>query len=371
MIATEPFITGAALPTAAIAARLSRRNSQGKPCCSPPKLGPPPSVSVSPFVAEFIAGAVAEFTKVSSIYPLDLIRNRMSCSSPGLYSNMGDCFVKTVQGEGFAGLYKGILATYFSNIGKGTLGFGIYGCTLSYFNDRAGVSQDARDPWQSVVSASLVAGLVCSAFECPLEIMAIQLQTQHAHAIEGQLAANGENFTCALHQVNAAQRARYATELRYGHEGIIDAFQSIVRNRTFFLGMSPLLLRNLMWFTATFGTFEQSKAFAARVNFGDDSKHSQNRLSLGWRILCGGTSGIVSWSISFPLEVVKANMMGQPLESRYRNFGSAFSCAHQLFNEGGIRRLYRGLTPTILRAVPAYTIVLNTYDGIRQMLLRR
>merc|ERR1719183_2066621 len=124
MIATEPLAAaGAGFPTAALAAGLRRSNSQGT--SSPSKLAP---WNMNPALAEFLAGAIAEFTKVSCIYPLDLVRNRMSCSSPGLYRNMGDCFVKTIQGEGIAGLYKGILATYCSNIGKGAIGFGVYGC---------------------------------------------------------------------------------------------------------------------------------------------------------------------------------------------------------------------------------------------------
>jgi solute carrier family 25 carnitine/acylcarnitine transporter 20/29 len=281
---------------------------------------------------------------------------------------MGDCFIKTIQGEGVRGLYKGLLATYASNVGKGTVGFGMYGSALSYFNDRAGVSQNCRDPWQSVLSASCVSGVASTLLECPLEITAIQLQTQKARAIEGQLAASGENFTCALHQVNAARRADYAIELRYGHEGLRDAFTSMLRNRSAFLGVSPLLFKNLVWFTATFGTYEQTKALGARTSFNDDSKIAQNKLSIGWKILCGASSGVVAWTACFPLEVIKANVMGQPLEKQYRSFESAVACTKQLYSEGGIPRFYRGLTPTLVRALPAYTIVLNTYDLMRQKL---
>lgn len=366
-VALPTLAAGSGQQAAALSgiAALSLHHKQNAPATF---RAPSRKFSLSPGSAEFVAGAVAEFTKVSCIYPLDLVRTRMSCSSPGLYTNMFDCFFKTVQGEGIRGLYKGIGATYCSNIGKGTLGFGIYGCTLSYFNERAHVAPDSRDPWQSVVSASLVAGLVCSAFECPLEIMAIQLQTQHSHAVEGQLAASGANYTCALSQANASMRAQYATEVRYGHDGMKDAFQAIVRNRSPYLGAGPLLLRNLMWFTATFGSFEQAKAFAARTQFGEDSKTAQNKLGIGSKIACGACAGVFSWTTSFPLEVVKANMMGQPLDARYRYFECAFSCARELYSEGGMRRLYRGLTPTIVRAIPAYTIVLNTYDGMRTVL---
>lgn len=323
---------------------------------------------LSPGAKEFVAGAVAEFTKVSFIYPLDLIRNRMSCSSPGLYKNMADCIMKTIKGEGISGLYKGIIATYASNVGKGTLGFGVYGSAITYFNSRAGVEPAAKDPWQSVVNASFVAATASTFFECPLEIMSIQLQTQQIRAVESQLAASTENFTCALHSFNASRRAHYQTQLRYGHKGLMDTCASMLRTRSSYLGIGPLLIKNFLWFNGTFCTFHYTKCLAARLNFGDDSKAAQKQLGITSKIVCGASSGIVAWTCCFPVEVIKANMMGQPLERQYRHFRSAPECAQQLYAEGGMARLYRGLTPTIVRAVPAYTIVLNTYDYMRDAL---
>jgi len=365
MIAAEPLVTGGLAYAGPIAARLTRQSSGRS---SPSKLPAPQVPHVSPPVAEFAAGACAEFAKVSCVYPLEVVCNRMACSSPGLYSNMFDCVRQTFQGEGIRGFYKGILATYCSSVGNGTIGFGVYGCTLAFFNKHNNVGLDARDSLQSVVAASATSGLFCTAFECPLAIMAIQLQTQQTRGLEGQLAASGENFTCALHQSNAAQRARYATELRYGYDGIRDAFQSMVRHRTFYLGGGPLLCKNLIFWTATFCTFDQTKAFAARAQFGDDSKTAQKGLSISSKIACASVTGIVAWGSCFPFEVIKANMMGQPLEARYRNFECAFTCARQLYTEGGVQRLYRGFTPAMVRSVPAYIVSLNTYDFVRQRL---
>lgn len=324
--------------------------------------------SLNPACAEFVAGAIAEFTKVTCIYPLDLIRNRLSCSSRGLYKNTMDCLLKTVRGEGVLGLYKGIVATYTSNVGKGTLGFGVYGSAVQYFNERSGVPRSANDPLQSVVKASLVSAAASTLFECPLEIMAIQLQTQKARAMESQLRASVENFSCSLHSINASRRAHYQTQHRYGHKGLKDVWATMFRHRAPFLGFGPLLLKNFLWFNGTFCTFHQAKALASRISFGDDSKVSQKKLGLRWKIVCGASSGVVAWTCCFPLEVIKANIMGQPLDKKYRHFRSASQCAQALYAEGGMPRLYRGLTPTVVRAVPAYTIVLNVYDGMREKL---
>lgn len=325
--------------------------------------------------AEFVAGSVAEFTKVTVIYPLDLVRNRMSCSSKGVYSSMFDCVYKTVMGEGVRGLYKGILATYISNVGKGTLGFGLYGCALTYFNDIERASGRPMDPGgkdslNTVVAASLVAGSGASLFECPLEIMSIQLQTQRSYAVASQAQALNSSLksNCVLVQVNTVERARHSMDVRYGHSGLKDVANTIMQYRSPYLGFAPLFVRNLMWYTATFVSFDQLKGAAARIQFGDDSKENQKRLSPIWRVVCGSMSGVISWTSSFPLEVIKANMMGQPLAPEYRRYDSAATCAKQLYAEGGLARLYRGLSPTIVRALPAYTVVLNTYDFMRHSL---
>lgn len=44
----------------------------------------------------------------TSVYPIDLIRTRMM-TSPGTYEGIADCFKRTVQEEGAAALYKGLL----------------------------------------------------------------------------------------------------------------------------------------------------------------------------------------------------------------------------------------------------------------------
>jgi len=193
-----------------------------------------------------------------------------------------------------------------------------------------------------------------------LEVAAIQLQTQRVRAIELEAQAAGG-------KVNAGDLAKKsATENKlYGHNGMKDVLNATVRHRSLYLGGGPLLLRNLLWFTATFGGFYQAKAFAARISLGDDSKTAQANLSVGWKIFAGSVSGVFAWSSSFPLEVIKANIMAQPLDRNHRTYTSALDCAQKLYAEGGVPRLFRGLTPCIARAAPAFTIVLNTYDYMR------
>jgi len=61
----------------------------------------------------FGLGAIAGATGATAVYPIDLVKTRMqnqrnNASGGRLYASSLDCFKKTIAGEGFFGLYKGI-----------------------------------------------------------------------------------------------------------------------------------------------------------------------------------------------------------------------------------------------------------------------
>mmetsp|Transcript_27363 Transcript_27363/g.70465 ORF Transcript_27363/g.70465 Transcript_27363/m.70465 type:complete len:343 (-) Transcript_27363:203-1231(-) len=68
-------------------------------------------------------------------------------------------------------------------------------------------------------------------------------------------------------------------------------------------------------------------------------------------ILSGGISGVVMWSVVLPIDVAKTRLQTASPGSRW----DASVAAHlrMLWRQGGVRTLYSGLTPTLVRAFPA------------------
>lgn len=73
--------------------------------------------------------------------------------------------------------------------------------------------------------------------------------------------------------------------------------------------------------------------------------------------LAGGISGAFAWLISFPLDCIKAGIQGQPIETFSKNNLSAHvarkngvQVARTLWETKGLRGLYAGVTPTLVRA---------------------
>lgn len=72
----------------------------------------------------------------------------------------------------------------------------------------------------------------------------------------------------------------------------------------------------------------------------------------GWKVaLYGGCAGEALWLASYPFDVVKSKMQtdGFGAERRYR---SARDCASQVWREGGARGFWKGIGPTLMRAMP-------------------
>ncbi|XP_054716759.1 mitochondrial carnitine/acylcarnitine carrier protein-like [Uloborus diversus] len=79
-----------------------------------------------------------------------------------------------------------------------------------------------------------------------------------------------------------------------------------------------------------------------------------------WRTLfAGGMAGICNWSVAIPADVLKSRLQTAP-EGTYPN-GIRDVFKHTM-KEEGIRALYKGATPVMLRAFPANAACFMGYE---------
>lgn len=82
-----------------------------------------------------------------------------------------------------------------------------------------------------------------------------------------------------------------------------------------------------------------------------------HELSLGQLCLAGGFSAIPQTVLMTPSERIKVLMQVHP--GRY---ASLLDCARQVYQEGGLRSMYRGTTLTLLRDIPGNIAWFGTYE---------
>lgn len=76
--------------------------------------------------------------------------------------------------------------------------------------------------------------------------------------------------------------------------------------------------------------------------------------SLLARIIAGGTAGIASWTVCFPMDVIKSRCQSD-VNNQYNG---ALDCYRKTVASEGYQALFRGLNSCLLRAFPVNATVL-------------
>uniref|UniRef100_A0A8D0V5M9 Mitochondrial basic amino acids transporter n=1 Tax=Sus scrofa TaxID=9823 RepID=A0A8D0V5M9_PIG len=216
------------------------------------------------------------------------------------------CFQAIIKQESVLGLYKGLGSPLMGLTFINALVFGVQGNTL-----RALGQDSPRNQFLAGAAAGAIQCVVC----CPMELAKTRLQLQDA----GPARTYRGSLDC-LAQI-------------YRREGLRGV------NR----GMISTLLRETPSFGVYFLTYDVlTRALGCEPG---------DRLLVPKLLLAGGTSGIMSWLSTYPVDVVKSRLQADGLRGAPRYQG-ILDCVRQSYRAEGWRVFTRGLASTLLRAFP-------------------
>ena len=86
--------------------------------------------------------------------------------------------------------------------------------------------------------------------------------------------------------------------------------------------------------------------------------------------ISGGMSGALAWFVSFPLDCIKAGIQGQKIEKGVAPKVNGFQVAKSLWETKGLKGLYSGVTPTLVRAFLVSGSRFSAYEFAMSMLKR-
>lgn len=243
------------------------------------------------------------------------------------YKGALDCASQILKNEGAAAFYKGTLTPL---IGVGacvSVQFGGF-----HYARRAFEAQNASKqglPLEEVANkplsygqyyaAGAFAGIVNTVLSSPIEHIRIRLQTQPHGA------------------------ARL-------YNGPLDCIRKLSSSPNVFMGLyrgtAVTLLREAQAYGCWFLTFEYLMQNEARRN-----NITREQIAT-WKIaFYGGIAGEVLWISSYPFDVIKSKMQSDGLgeKMRYKSMRDAFG---QTWRQEGALGFWRGIGPTLLRAMP-------------------
>jgi len=250
---------------------------------------------------------------------------------PPMYTGAIDCFTKTFRNEGIKGLYRGMVAPLTGITPMYALCFFGYNIGKQVFCDKKSPF-NTKYELVNIGLAGATSGLFTTPILAPLERLKCILQVQHTRTpLKGETTFKGP----------------------------VDLGKHILKTggpRSLFRGYLATNLRDSLASVAYFTTYEVLKKELRPE--GDTS------LGVFRTLLAGGLAGMANWVPAIPVDTLKSRLQIAP-EGKYPS--GIRSVAKEIFGEHGLMKgvkvLYRGTGPVMLRAFPANAACFLGYES--------
>jgi len=147
----------------------------------------------------------------------------------------------------------------------------------------------------------------------------------------------------------------------------------------YYRAFNVMVLRDVPASVVYFVVFESTYALLLRDRVVSDGSFTSVRRrvgEVGASLVAGGTAGVISWSLVFPIDVVKTRLQA---DYQRRLYSAGWrQCAAEILREPrgdtaaagkrSWRAFYRGLTPCLLRAFPVNAVTFAVNCEVLKML---
>ncbi|KAL1886180.1 carrier protein ymc1 [Paecilomyces lecythidis] len=270
-------------------------------------------------VKDLSAGAAGGIAQVLLGQPFDIIKVRLQTSNQ--YSSALDAATKILKNEGPLAFYKGTLTPLIGIGACVSVQFGAFHEARRRFEE-ANAKKDPSKPglsYSQYYAAGAFAGVTNSVLSGPIEHIRIRLQAQPHGA--------GRLYSGPLDCVRKLS----------AHEGVLKGL---------FRGQVVTVLREAQAYGVWFLTFEYLMNLDAKRNNVNREEISSIRVAT-----YGGLAGEGLWLASYPFDVVKSKMQTDGFGA-HQKFSSMTDCFKKTFAAEGLGGFWKGIGPTLLRAMP-------------------
>lgn len=296
------------------------------------------NVTISPSIIESTAGFSAGVVSTLAVHPFDVIKTRLQIEQHASRSGGSFSVMRTITAEaggpGGRGLvrsfYRGLMPNMIGNSVSWALYFMWYGNIKDLIKaTRGGHHQDLHS--SDYFLASGTSGILTAVFTNPIWV------------IKTRMLSTARNTPGAYKSIS------HGTLDLYRSEGL----------RGFYRGLLPSLF-GVSHGAIQFMAYEQLKNHFAR------SRPSNQLTNLDFLYL-SAASKIFAGSITYPYQVVRARLQTYDAQVKYKG---AWDVVRQVVAKEGVRGLYKGLGPNIVRVLPSTCVTFLVYENVKFALPR-
>lgn len=153
-----------------------------------------------------------------------------------------------------------------------------------------------------------------------------------------------------------------------GNKLVFETFLKMWRStgiRAFYRGLPMGLIGMFPYSAIDLFTFETLKQGVVNRNMKTKGiKHEEDALPSNFSLaLMGGFSGAIGASAVYPINLLRTRLQSQGTTQHPRTYTGVLDVTRQTIKGEGLRGLFKGLTPNLLKVVPAVSIVSSFSHG--------
>lgn len=210
------------------------------------------------------------------------------------------------------------------------------------------------------ICSSVTGALCTSLFMTPLDVVKTRLQVQQKLLLSNKcyLYCNGlMDHLCPCGPATLQNVQKF--------NGTADAFIKIVKAEgvtSLWSGLSPTLVLAIPTTVLYFVSYEQMRVRLKDYHMTSTGQDPDTyRLPVWIPLFAGSSARILAVTVVNPLELIRTKMQSEKMS--YREVGSAFTA---MLKQHGLRGLFKGLTPTIMRDTPFSAIYWTSYESFKK-----
>ncbi|KAH8171391.1 mitochondrial carrier protein [Sarocladium implicatum] len=343
-----------------------------------------------------IAGAIGGFTSGIITCPLDVIKTKLQAQGgyvptdkgrhaghPKLYNGLVGTARVIWREEGIRGMYRGLGPIVMGYLPTWAVWFTVYNKSKGWMADYS------ENPHLISFWSSIVAGASSTVVTNPIWVIKTRLMSQSATSAQTHHHHHGSLFP----KPGSTPTARPILHAPWHYRSTLDAARKMYTSEgiaSFYSGLTPALL-GLSHVAVQFPTYEYLKTKFTGQGMGESPTHGEKANWTG--ILSASVlSKILASSATYPHEVIRTRLQTQrrPVAGEHYLQGMGISpdgknkaaaqqamqpkyrgvvmTARTILAEEGWRAFYAGLGTNMMRAVPAATVTMLTYEAVMRQL---
>ncbi|KAF2773634.1 mitochondrial carrier [Teratosphaeria nubilosa] len=296
-------------------------------------------------IASFIAGGVAGAVSRTVVSPLERLKILLQVQSTGhseYKMSIGKALAKIWREEGFKGMMAGNGTNCIRIVPYSAVQFGAYNLYKPYFE----VTKDQPlSPGRRLVCGAC-AGITSVTFTYPLDIVRTRLSIQSA------------SFEHLKKQTAIGQPIKKLP-------GMWETMVTITKTEgglmALYRGIIPTIAGVAPYVGLNFMIYESIRQYF--------TPEGQNNPSAAGKLCAGAISGAVAQTCTYPLDVLRRRFQINTMSGMGYQYKSIFDAVRVIVGNEGVRGLYKGIAPNLLKVAPSMASSWLSFEMTRDFFL--